>query len=52
MKGMPAVLAEVFLESLPAPTVQGKYVKPIKPKFFERTSRTLWAKIFLRMSTV
>jgi hypothetical protein len=52
MKGMSAVLAEVLLESLPTPTMQGKYVKPIKPKFFERTRRTLWAKNFLLMSTV
>jgi hypothetical protein len=52
MKGMPAARAEVLLESLPTPTMQGKYIKPIKSKFFERTRRTLWAKIFLLMSTV
>jgi hypothetical protein len=49
---MSAALAEVLLESLPTPTMQGKYVKPIKPKSFERTRRTPGAKIFLLMSTV
>jgi hypothetical protein len=38
MKRVAAVLAEVLLKSLPAPTMQGKYVKPIEPEFFERTS--------------